>query len=453
MSKMTSKMKYSYGFGALGKDLACAIVFTYLMFYLTDVVGLAPMFVGSLFLVARVWDAINDPMMGMIVDNTRSKWGKFRPWILIGTLINSVVLIFLFRRPNLEGTALYTYYSVAYILWGMTYTVMDIPYWSMLPSLSSNKEERDKIAVIPRIFASFAWLVVGSLGLGIMTTLGKGDMAKGFELFALIIAVIFIISAIVTVLNVKEQTITPPNEEKLTLKKAFNVIKRNDQLVAFIGVVLAYNMATQLTGGMALYYFKYVIGNEGLFSVFTGFSGVSEIAGLMLFPILSSRLDRNKVYGVGATSIISGFVVLLVVGIFMPQNAVAVGAAGIIFKLGSGFILGLSTVMLADVVDYSEFKFGERNESVVFSVQTLLVKFASAISGWLIGVALTLVGYVANVEQTAATILGMRILMTVIPIILVGLSYVVFKKYFKITGSYHEAMLEELEQKRKQKVA
>ena len=453
MNKMTSRIKYSYGVGALGKDLTCAIVFTYIMIYLTDVIGLAPMFVGNLLLVARIWDGINDPMMGMIVDNTRSRWGKFRPWILIGTLINAVMLIFLFRKPNLEGTALYVYFSVAYILWGMSYTVMDIPYWSMLPSLSSNKEERDKIAVIPRIFASLGWLIVGSLGLGIISTLGKGNQVKGFELFAIGIAVVFIISSIITVLNVKEQTVLPPNDEKLTLKKAFKTIRTNDQLVAFIGIVLAYNTATQLVGGMAQYYFKYVIGNEGLFSVFTGFSGISEIAGLMLFPLLSSKFERGKVYGIGATSIISGFIVLLVIGIFMPQNAVAVGVAGIIFKLGSGFILGLSTVMLADVVDYGEFKFGERNESVIFSVQTLLVKFASAISGWLIGVALSLVGYVANAEQTAVTIFSMKVLMIGAPIVLVALSYVIFKKYFKITGSYHEEMLVELEQKRNQKVA
>ncbi len=148
--KLSFREKYSYGIGALGKDLAYAIVATYLMFYFTDVVGLNPAYVGTLFLVARLWDAVNDPMMGMIVDNTRTKWGKFRPWIMIGTIVNAVVIVFMFRKPDLEGTALYAYYSIMYILWGMTYTIMDIPYWSMLPSLSNDKEEREKIAVIPR---------------------------------------------------------------------------------------------------------------------------------------------------------------------------------------------------------------------------------------------------------------------------------------------------------------
>ena len=132
MNKLSFREKYSYGIGALGKDLVYAIVSSYLMIYFTDLVGLSPAFVGTLFLLVRLWDAINDPVMGMIVDNTRTKWGKFRPWILIGTIMNAVILIFLFKRPNLEGTSLYVYYSIIYTLWGMSYTVMDIPYWGLI---------------------------------------------------------------------------------------------------------------------------------------------------------------------------------------------------------------------------------------------------------------------------------------------------------------------------------
>lgn len=129
--KQSAGKKLCFGVGALGKDLCYAMISTYLMIYFTDTVGLAPLFVGNLFLVARVWDAVNDPMMGFVVDNTRSRWGKFRPWILIGTLLNAGILVLLFMGPELSGVAQYAYYSVMYILWGMTYTVMDIPYWSM----------------------------------------------------------------------------------------------------------------------------------------------------------------------------------------------------------------------------------------------------------------------------------------------------------------------------------
>ena len=205
--ELSFKQKYSFGIGALGKDLCYAIVSSYLMIYFTDLVGLAPAFVGSLFLVARLWDAVNDPMMGIIVDNTRTKWGKFRPWILIGTVINAVVLMFLFKNPNsLSQSSIYVYYSIMYLLWGMTYTIMDIPYWSMLPSLSRTNEERDQMSVIPRIFASCAWLIMGTFGLAFIDKLGNDNKGKGYEYLAMVVAIVFIITAIITVVNVKDRS-------------------------------------------------------------------------------------------------------------------------------------------------------------------------------------------------------------------------------------------------------
>ena len=224
MNKLTFREKYSYGIGALGKDLAYAIVATYLMVYFTDVVGLNPAFVGTLFLVARLWDTVNDPAMGMIVDNTRSRFGKFRPWIFIGTILNAVVIVFLFRKPDLEGLPLYAYFSIMYILWGMTYTIMDIPYWSMIPSLTSSKEEREQVSVIPRIFASTAWLIVGTFGLSIISKLGNGDTIKGYSVFAIVVAIVFIISTMITCLNVKERVETSKNTEKVNFKQAINII-------------------------------------------------------------------------------------------------------------------------------------------------------------------------------------------------------------------------------------
>lgn len=445
--KLTFKEKYSFGLGALGKDLTYAIVSTYLMFYFTDIVGLAPAFVGTLFLVARLWDAVNDPMMGLVVDNTRTRWGKFRPWIFIGTIINAFVLVLLFSKPNLEGTSLYAYFSVVYILWGMTYTIMDIPYWSMLPSLATDKEEREKISVIPRIFASSAWLIVGTFGLAIISKLGNGNDVKGYKMFAIIIAILFIITTIITCANVREKTTISKDTEKVSIKQALKIIKSNDQLIVFIGIILAYNLVMQLSGGMALYYFKYAVGNEGLFPVYTAFSSLAEIGGLMLFPILTKVTGRQNVYKFACGLPIIGLILLLISGIFIPQNTIFVATSGAILKLGSGFTLGASTVMLADIVDYGEFKLGTRNESIICSFQTLLVKTASAVSGWLIGVGLTMVGYVANAQQTSSTIFGMRILMVVIPSILSFLGYVIYRKYYKLNGSYYNEVMSKLNSK------
>ena len=444
MNKLSFKEKYSYGVGALGKDLAYAIVSSYLMIYFTDAIGLSPAFVGGLFLVARMWDAFNDPMMGMVVDNTRSKWGKFRPWILIGTLINAAVIIFLFKKPNLEGNALYVYYSVMYILWGMTYTIMDIPYWSMVPSLSSDKEEREKISVIPRIFASSAWLLMGAFGLTLIDKLGNGNEIKGYELLALGVSVIFIIATLITVFNVKEHIEVKNNAEKVNFKQTLNIIRKNDQLVVFIGIVLFMNLIMQIIGGVSLYYFKYVIGNDKLNQVFYAFSGLAEIGGLMLFPILTKKIGRQNVFKLSSILHILGCSMILVFVIIAPKNAAFIAISGVVLKLGTGMLLGATTVMLADVVDYGQFKLGTRNESIVFSVQTLLVKTASAVSGWLVGVGLSVVGYVPNAVQGASTILGLRVLMIGLPILCAISMYVIYKNKYKINGDYHDMILEKI---------
>ena len=451
MQKLTSREKYSYGIGAYGKDLACGIVYTFLMIYFTDVVGINPAFVGTLFLMARLWDAINDPIMGMIVDNTRSRFGKFRPWIFIGTILNSVVLFLLFRKPDLEGTSLYLYYSVMYILWGMTYTIMDIPYWSMIPTLATTKEDREKISVVPRIFASLGGLTVTTFGIALVNKLGNGNQIKGFEYFALGIVIIFIISTIVTCINVKEKTQVQVNNEKVNIKQAFNILKQNDQLLVFIGIVLAYNLAMQLAGGAAIYYFKYVAGKESLFSLYSFFK-VAEIGGLMLFPVVTRKIGRQQVFRMATILPMFGLITLFISGLIAPQSILFISVSAVLLNLGSGFLLGSTTVMLADIVDYGEYKLGSRNESIIFSAQTLLVKLASALSGWLIGVGLSLIGYVAGAAvQSNITIIGIRVIMTIIPSIVALVMYVIYKSKYKINGSFHDEILQVIGSRKKVK--
>ncbi len=455
---LSFREKYSYGIGALGKDLACSIVFLYIMFYFTDIIGLDPAFVGSVMFVARFWDAINDTFMGVVVDNTKTRFGKFRPWILAGTIINAIAIIFLFRNVNLDGSAKAYYYGAMYIIWGMTYTIMDIPYWSMLPTLTSDPEERNKIAVIPRIFASLAWLLMGTFGLQTVAYLGDvGDLTGpartaaervGFEKFAILISVLFVLSSIILFFNTKERAVTKSSGEKTTIKKALQLIRANDQLLAFIGILLAFNLIAQLSGGVAIYYFKYAVDNEGFYSVYQGYSGLAEISGLLVFPIVAKSFSRTKVYAVGCGLPIIGLLLLVAAGIFMPENAALVAITGIIFKFGSGLSLGTSTVMLADVVDYGEYKLHSRNESIVFSIQTMLVKFASAISGYIVGVGLSLIGYVPNVQQNATTIMGLRVLMGVVPAVLSALSFLIFAKFFKIKDEFRIEMMAELEKRR-----
>lgn len=450
--KQTLGRKLAFGVGGLGKDLCYAMISTYLTIYLTDTVGLAPLFVGNLFLVARVWDAVNDPMMGFIVDNTRTRWGKFRPWIGIGTIINAVILVLLFMGPDLSGFAQYAYYSVMYILWGMTYTILDIPYWSMLPSMSSTKEERDSMSVIPRIFASSAWLLIGAFGLAMIDLLGNGNESKGYANTAVLVAVIFVVTLMVTVIFSRDRSsmevASTKKTERTSLKYALHVITGNDQLKVYIGVVLAYNLVVQLAGGMALYYFKYVTMNDGLFPYFTTAASVAEMGALFLFPLFSRFMNKKSVFALASFTPAIGLLGLLAVGVVAPENIPLTIVCGLFYKFGSGLTLGATTVMLADVIDYGEVKMGTRNESIVASFQTLLVKTASAVAGWLIGVGLTIFGYVENVAQTPETIMGMRVLMGVVPSVITVLAFVIYVGGYKLDGSVLEKVASELKAKR-----
>lgn len=446
--------KISFGIGAFGKDAVYAIVGTYLMMYLTDYRSVAPAFVGVLFMVARIWDAFNDPFMGMIVDNTKSKWGKFRPWILIGTILNAVVLIFLFMDNGIEGKGYLVWCSVFYILWGMTYTIMDIPYWSLVPALTDNENERNQISAIPRIFASLAWLIVNSFGLILVTKLGNGNDVRGFSRLAIIISVVFIISSVITCLMCKERVVSK-NLQKTNVKGMLNILFKNDQVKIILGIALFFNIAYQLSNSFALYYFKYAAertyaseGNGVLYPIYAGVAGFAQMASMAVFPILSKKISKKMSFFLASFLPVLGFALLWIFGYTNPKNSILVGICSAIINSGIGFMLVFITVILSEVVDYGEYKLGTRNESILFSMQTFVVKFAGAFSGFVSGIGLTLIGYKANVQQSAATENGMRIIMFLIPSILSALCYVFYVYGYKITPDFYKKITGELAQKR-----
>lgn len=416
------------------------------MYFFTDVAGVAPAFVATLFLGARLWDAFNDPIMGWLVDNTRGRFGKFRPWILIGTVLNALFTVALFMVPGSFNIELWV--AMTYVLWGMTYTLMDIPFYSMVPALSKTKRERERIAVVPRMFASFAWLIIGVAGLPLVNALGGGDEAKGYFSLAVIIAVVFTISSTITVFNVKEIYPADPDAEKVSIKSAFKLIAQNDQLRILAVILIGFNMVLQIAGGTALYYFKYVIGSEGMFSAYAGGMGVAQIIGLVLLPKVAARLGRVRTFGLATVLPIVGFSGLFLVGHMAGTNIPLTVVAAMIANIGVGFWLGLSVVMMADVVDYGQFKFGTRNESLYFSIQPLAVKFAMALAAWIVGMGLTVMGYQANVaEQSPSTIVGLQVLMFGLPVLMAVLSYVIYRKFYKINGDFHDEILVELDRR------
>jgi len=437
---LNGKQKLAFGFGAIGKDAIFNIVGLFLMFYTTDIVGLSPAFVGVMLFVARIWDAVNDPMMGMIVDNTRNNFGKFKTWLVIGTLVNAIVTVLLFTNFDLPQTAMYVYISIIYISWGMTYTMMDIPYWSWLPNLTHNPREREELSVIPRFFASLAAFTVGTFGLFFIHKLGdvfgNGSDSVGIFVFAVICSIVFIFTIGVTVFKVPEDH---EMENKIGIKVNFKDIGRilfkNKELLAIMGVLLTFNLCLQTLNGSIIYYFKYVVNAEHLFSIFNSMI-LCEMAGLLLLPRFIKWVGRTKAFNTSITLIITGLLIILVAGYIVPQSvAVVIIGAGML-RIGSGFMIGITTVSLADVIDYGEVKFGQRNESVITSTNTFLTKASQAIAALLVGVGLSVLGYTPNEAQSELTVNGLRILIIIAPLIFVSLTAILYHKAFNLKGDF-----------------
>ncbi|MEE1109798.1 MAG: MFS transporter, partial [Lachnospiraceae bacterium] len=212
---LTLKEKVSYGLGAVGKDMVYMLSASYVLYYYQDILGVSPVAMGIILMAARVFDAFNDPVMGVIVAKTRTRWGKFRPWLLIGTLTNAIVLYVMFAAPPaLDGSGLVAYAAITYILWGVTYTMMDIPYWSMIPAFTEGGREREGLTTLARSCAGVGSAIVTIItmlavhALGAMTgSTAAGEIERnGFRLFALIIAVLFVVFTVITCINVKEKS-------------------------------------------------------------------------------------------------------------------------------------------------------------------------------------------------------------------------------------------------------
>lgn len=393
--KIPGRVKYTFAFGALGKDL----------------------------------------IYGMIVDNTRSRFGKFVPWLAIGTLINAFVFVTVFTDFHLTGVKLCVFATVVYILWGMTYTIMDIPYWSVIPNLTSDPQEREKVSVLPRIFASIGQSLIIA-GFGVQIIKGLGGDYTGYHRFALIIAATFIFTMAVCVINLPKIQHDVEEKDKMKFKDLFTVIKKNDQLRWAVLLILLYNVAIQAIMGVATYYFSYVCNNAGMLSAFMISASVAEVVGLLIFPKVTKVLSRKKAFLMACVLPPIGLILLLIVGIACPNNIALTAVAGVIVKTGTGLELGCATVFLADVVDYGEYVLGTRNEGVVFSLQTLIVKLTAAFTSLAIGFVLELTGYVPNAIQSLATQNSIRVLMCIVPTIGVILAYIVYKNKYKLSEEY-----------------
>jgi len=463
MQSLSLKQKIAYGLGAVGKDMVYALSASYVMFYYQDTLGLSATFVGLILMIARVFDALNDPFMGVLVAKTKTRWGRFRPWLFTGSVLNAAVLYALFAAPaDAPQPTLMVYFSVVYILWGVTYTMMDIPYWSMIPAVTETPRDRENLSVIGRTCAGVGSALISMFTMLAVGALGGGSDITGFRYVALGVAVIFVVTEVICCLFMRESD--TDSMKAIRVKDMFRALFANDQALTVVATIVLINMALYLTSNFAIYFFKYDFGGEGWKGSFTLFStvgGAFQILGMMLlYPLLRKRrITNEKIFMVAITMAIAGYVALLAMCLTgMTHNLIVLCVPGALVFAANGILSVLTTVFLSGSVDYGELKTGRREESVIFSMQTFVVKAASGVAVFLTGIGLDLIGLVGNTDEEAAvlqqsvsTLTGLRLLMTVLPMIGLLVAVLFFKKKFRLTDAYALEMHDQLRSGRQAK--
>lgn len=440
-----------FGLGTIGRDMFYTTVSMYIMVYITEVMivpdaTLAVM--TTLLLLLRIFDAVNDPVMGLLVDNTRTRFGKFKPGMLIGAVVGAVCMVLMFLDTGFSGVAYAVVFAVCYLLWDIFYGLNDIAYWSMMPALSTSQKQREKIGSFARICANIGLFTVVVGIIPATNALGEaaGSMKRGWFYFALIIAVLMLGFQAVTLIGVKEQKGFFKQEESTSLREMLSVLFKNDQLLWVAVSMSLFMIGYTTTTSFGVHYFKYAYGNENMYSLFAGVLGISQLTALSAFTWFSKRFTRRRLYTAATCLVVAGYILFF----FAPMNMLIIGLAGIFLFVGQAFIQMLMLMFLADTIEYGQWKLGKRNESITFSVQPFINKIGGAIASGVLGLTLIVSGINSaqtpeEVPQGGITV--MKISMMLLPLAAIVAGYIVYMKKFKIDEKRYAQILTGLQER------
>lgn len=454
--KLPKATKFAFGFGAFGKDLVYMLVASYVLYYYNVVLGVSSVFIGAVLMGARVFDAINDPVMGIVVAKTNTKFGRFIPWVLTGTVLNAVTIYALFAAPEAGESSLRIWLAVVYILWGITYTMMDIPFWSMIPAITEPGSERESLSSFARSCAGIGDAIPMVATMVVVPILAGSsviaDYKIGFRWWGLIIAVVFVVSEFVFCKVVDEKK--PEEMETVGIGQMFKSLFKNDQaMTAVVAVIMVY-LALNIVGNLVLYFFQFDVGNTDAYSVFVAGCFLAQVVAMFSIPAMRKKIDKMKLFRYAILIQIAGFVVLLLVaysGIYKSVSWLVLMIPGVLVYMGYGVLTVMLTIFLADSVDYGELKNGSREESVIFSMQTFTVKLAAGVGVFIAGIAIDMVGLDPQAAtQTEGALDGLCIFMTIPSALILVAAYLVFIKYYKLNDAKMEEILAELKTKNRE---
>ena len=475
---LDKRTKWSYCVGATGRDMAYALVSMYLITYIQYTMKLTVAQYGAIsaiLVVCLIWDAINDPMMGIIIENARFKSGKYRPWILLGVILNAIVIVLLFTlRP--EGWAFVVFFGISYLCWGMTFTMNDISYWGLLPSLSSDAKERNTLVSLMSIFCCVGQFSIA----GVIPIIVAGNAVNAYRIAALVVALCFLAFQLLTFFGVKERKRTAESEQKkLSLKDMFKIFLRNDQLVIAGIACLLFNIGNGLLIllGMNFFYFEFGYSEGGnLIFMFTVMYGVGTLISQGFYATIARKFTRRQMLRFLTFAIFASYFLFLITGRIIPESPIILYIEGFLIFFFQGLFNMNVIVMLNNTIEYDEYRFNERHDSIISAVRSFAVKLSSAINQGIQALILIISGIYAisqnisalEVEKgkglltseevlvaadgfiktaTPTQLLIMRIGITLIPVLVIVSADLLLKKKYKIDETEYNRLVKEIEER------
>ena len=452
--------KICFGLGTVGRDALYSLVSMYLLVHLTDVVGFTDgglAVIGVMLTLFGIFDAVIDPFVGAIVDSTKTRWGKFKPWILIGMIGTGVLTVLMFHNFRMNETTHIVLLGVTYLLFSIFFSLNDIAYWSLMPAISKDQGVREGVGAFARICANVGMFAMVLIYLNVpsmfaWTGLDSRDI---YFIFAIIVALIMWLFQSVTLFGVKEDRSRLEKEEKTTLKDLFRALAGNDQLMVTAVSMALFMVGYCTTTGFGTYYFKYAYGDEGMYMVFAAVLAVAQLTALSVFPLFRKKFTRKQLYTGSMIAVTISYVIFFLSFEFLPLIVLA--GLGLFFA--QAFIQLLMLLFLADAVEYGEWKLGKRNEAASFAVQPFINQFGGAASKGVVSFTLIISGInmIANAagsdpENAAAIIAAtpesaiwiMKISMMILPLICILIGFVLYTKKFKIDEQTYAKILEDL---------
>lgn len=425
--KLSIGTKLGFGAGDISNNLYFTTASLYLLYYYTDVLGLSPAVAGWIFAGALGWDAIADPIMGYIASRTRSRWGRYRPYLLFGAVPLAASWVLIFLPTGLQGSALILFTLAAHMLFRTVYTIVGMPYLSLTAVITADSRERGSLAAYRMVGATACGLFVAFSTLKLAEALGQGDAMRGFLLTAIIYGVVATLLLFWTFAASSERAEDPETQTPQPDRKAMiGMLLANRPLHLIALWLLCNSMASTLFGKTLPYVLKYDLDRADLIGPCLGAMTAAAMVSIPVWAAIAKRTSKRAITLSGAVVGIAAYLVLVInppaAGPFLFANLALLG-----FGAGAGYLAFWS--MVPDTVEYGQWRTGVRAEGVIFGVIAFVQKAALGLSVGILGELLSLVGFVPSAAQTPSTLSAMHMLLTVGPLIMLALGMIAIAFY------------------------